>query len=214
MEVHVEFLPSGGRRQDAETVINDATITTHNGNFRQRISQRMDGGNELVIDGFDIALVGGRKSIVEAFCDGPCARWMFSAPHPMLIYASHERSAARRQQAFEIGVNRIVQIATGPVYNAGRLVTNNMRIDREKRDGNEPNDGGHWQRFGENYRKAMHGTYQLNANKNVFRVLGHAMKKKTLLYLFAANQNFTGHALCTRANGAQLSQLIRQYFGI
>src|SRR5437868_1361579 len=92
--------------------------------FVYEISRRLSDGNELVLDEFGAAVVGGRRGIVEAFSQLPCAEWWFSAPPGKVLYASYERSAPLRGKAIGVGMLRTLQIATGPIFNAVSAVAN------------------------------------------------------------------------------------------
>jgi hypothetical protein len=181
--------------------------------FAPDIRRHMNDQGEVVIDDSGMAVIGGRRSIIDAFARVPCAEWRFSAPEGQMIYASHQRSSAMRGKALGLGAERVMQLATGPVSNAVAITMTGIKRDIRNRQ-NHTGPDGYWKDFGSNYRDLFNRTYNSKVNKQMFRGLGNAMKSRTVLYLYSANQDFDGTVIAQSTNGAELSLILKRYFGM
>ena len=200
MKVACIFISAGGGNtdKDAELVssqfthlgLADAEFSTDY--FASVIKKRVDASGSITLDRDEMIVVGGRKSIAEAFGELPVSRYIFAAGTGKILCLTHSRCSPDRNRAIGLGIGRVGQIAVAPAYQAVAALVNG-------------NDAA-------GFAAHMGSTLSPAANSRVFTTLGLATKTRTVLHIFSAPSSFDGHQLARRHSGAQISLLVRRYF--
>jgi len=194
MQVQCLFIDKRGTLTDDELIQRHTNArTAFQSNFVNEIQAVLQ-GNAVWLDNLEMVVIGGRKSICNAFAQIPVANYEFRAPQGKLIYVSHTRSSKGKGYALGLGALRITQMATSPIYNG---------ITTLKTGGGM-----------ETFSSRMKNTYDAEFNRLLFGVLGLASKTRTILHLFSESSDFDGTPIASAPTGAQLSLLLRKYFGV
>jgi len=198
MEVSCEFLDV--RTADSTKTIADRAINASGvGNFKWKIDAHLTAGNVIALDDDEeLIVVGGRRSICEAFGQNPVANYIFAATGGKVLYASHAASS-RKRWAYTAAGMRMMQVISAP---ASSLVPATAAAFR-----NSSPRG-----FAANYAGSVRQAYSTKVNRAVAGVVNQAAKTRTVLHLFSESADFGGHALGPQVTGAGLSLQLARFF--
>lgn len=190
---------------DAEFVFKSICLDTGANDFDSTLAGFVQNGN-VNIGGDGIVVVGGRKSISDAFGHIPVQNYRFISVGGQSLFFSYSRCAPGRGKVVDLAFQDAGNVFLGPI---NHLVTAIDKVGQKK----QANPNTSWT-VGRLYGTLMNSTYNPSIIAKKLEVYDEGLKKKTVVRIFSAAANFNGASLGPAVTGAGISLRLRQIFNV